>query len=381
MAMAFGLAVIVIEWRRRGTFGLLFAFALALVLFAAFKAAFVRQDITHALHAFATLLPIAGLYAAARREEVGVFFAARPGLARGGVLATYGLVGMVGLGGAALAYRYPGLYVHKLGKFHRNVVAAVDALAGGDRLRREHDTTMAEIRRDWPIKVEGSVAVVGPKQIVAVANGLDLKALPTLNVYQAWSPSLAKRFAAFFETADRPRHLLIETGYYDGRPAWRAIRAQYRAVGRGGQRDHFEHAEAASPRKWSVVSENIRRVSWNTAFELPPLDVPSSETVVVEGKVEPTLLGRVIDLLYQRPYVNLEIERRDGAVASPRFGPIISSIGLAVSPWPLPDESIFAPPPAAVAKRAILKAGPDWSLFYKPEVELTIRRLRLVEAS
>ena len=379
LVIPFGLAVLGVEWRLRGPFGLLFALALALILFSAFKAAFVREDMSHVPHAFATLFPIVGLYAAARRKTIALIVGQSQGAVRMGTFATYVLVAIAATGAVVLAARDPGLYVHKLDKFRGNVTAAADAIGGGTELRKAHERRMAEIRRDWPVELSGPVAVVGPKQIVAVANGVDLRPLPTLNVYQAWSPSLAARLTGFFENDARPNHLLIEPPAYDGRPFWRAIRAHYRPTGVEIREGAFAGAERIAPRSWILVSEDRLRPDWNTPFSLPAVDDPTREIVVLQGTIEPTLLGRAVDLLYKRPYVNLELERSDGTVIRIRFGPIIASIGTTASPWPVHGESIFEPPPTSVVPRAVLRASPDWPLFYEPEVELTVRRLRLAE--
>lgn len=371
LAAAFGAVVLTIECSAHGAWGLLPAAALAAVLFAAFKASFVRYDNAHVLHAFATLLPLVAVYAARRREAL----ARRLGtgaLRRGLPWALGGGAALVVLAASVLAARDPGLYRNKLDKLMANVEAGADFFAtGGARLEMRHEAALARIRADWPMPaVAGSVAIASRLQVVGLAHGFDLRPLPTINLYQAWTPALVDRLAAFFAAPDRPAELFVDLQAIHGSRYWLSVLENYQAVGRAGRGDQFVHMRRRDPPAGAFRRQPVDQipVAFGQVFELP-----KEHALWLSATIEPTVFGRVVEILLKKPMVTLRVEYDRGPSMEPPFGPVMAAEGVLVAPRL--GAAGFDGLDGPRALKASIRVGPHGDLFYKPDIKVRLDKV------
>lgn len=372
LGLIFGAFVLRVEFARLGRFGWLPSLALAAVLFAAFKASFVRYDNTHAFHAFATLLPLAIVYVAWRRAPLGRSIERRGPAATIRVI-SFGLGAVLALGVGYAAWRDPGLYVNKTAKLALNVEAALDAFAtGGAKIRGRHDAALARIRADWPMpRIEGAVTFASPTQIVGLANGMAVRPLPTINLYQAWTPGLAQILKDFFLAPDRPSDIFADRREFNGSSFWLAVWSGYEVVESVGRDGLFLHMRRRDPPR--PLPRREPAGEYDVGFG-QSIDLPEADGLWLSATIEPTLFGRVVEILFKKPIVRLRVEGLDGHVSDARFSPAMAPHGTMISPR-LAGTMDFAKLDGPKAERVTIEVGPHSDLFYRSPIKIRIDRL------
>lgn len=178
---------------------------------------------------------------------------------------------------------------------------------------REHRWSDAALGR-W--RERGGAVDVLPWRLSAVAaNGLDWAPLPSLQLYQAYTPWLDARNADHFLAAGSPPRLLVHADPIDGRhpfweaPAtWEALRAAYAP---GAIADlpaslmllERRPALAAAVEIGSAPLQPLRARTWTT---VPP--AAPGELLLLDLDLRPTLAGRLRELFFRVEPLFLEMD-------------------------------------------------------------------------
>jgi len=375
VASAIGAVVVATEWRRRGAWGLAFALSHGLVIFGIFKSSFIIDNFQHLQHVSA-LLPLALCHGAAN----AAWLPGREVVARHRRWALTGLAASVFAAIFVLvlaAKRDPGLYDQKLTKLADNVRIGFEAIRGGTAtLDARHDAARAAIRERYPLpKVEGVATMLGPLQSVALAHGLDLRPLPTINVYQAWTPALVGANAALFSRADRPPRVLVDRFSRVDRAYWIGLTENYRRLETGKD---FVLLEAA-PRA-AIERRPPKKIE--TAFGRV-VDIDADGFLWAEARIVPTFFGRLFEIVFKKPEVFWRLELADGREVQVRGGPILAEAGFLLSPAGATVDDLFAgnsgerERPRRAVRRIVIEASAGSAWLYEPTIEIALTPLVL----
>lgn len=378
VALLFGLVALATEWRRRGPWGLVFALSLGLVLYGVFKSSFVIDNFMHLQHV-ATLLPLGLVYVAANREFVpGRALVERH--ARSAMLGAGALGLVVVLGIVVAGRRDPGLYDQKLAKLADNILVGLETLGGRrDTLEARHAAALSEIRARHPLpEAEGKTTLLTPLQSVGLAHGFELRPLPTINVYQAWTPRAIERTVRHFADADGPAHVFADRMSRLDRAYWLALIEHYRPVEVVAGAPGFVRFARAEPR--AIERGPARRVE--TRFG-DAVAVDAAQPLWAEARIRPTALGRLVELLFKKPEMVWRLELAGGREVEVRGGPILAQAGFLLSPAEatvddligLPEALSSAPDRAVRRLSIVARRGSDW--LYEPTIELALTPLGL----
>ncbi|MBE7942221.1 MULTISPECIES: hypothetical protein [Ramlibacter] len=327
---AFGL--LVLSWRGGGAAGRWrICTGMALVLFIAFKAGFVRHD-DHAM--------ISGMALAL----VGLLIFLTSAGPRGAVALVIGLLG--------------GVYI--LSSYHPMSVDAVagramlrmDAGVRGIQMRWAHPEMLtrryADSRRSIaaisPVRTDGARVDIYPSELSFVlASRSTWWPRPVIQSYSAYTGDLLRKNADHL-LADGPDEIFLGIRPIDGRlPAlddglsWPEILQHYQPVAADGNYVQFRRRA------------QTLQIHWGSEVQLParPLGVPAAlptgsgnKPVWARIEVEPTLLGRLAALLYKTPAVHLVLAYPRHS-SSFRLIPSIAAAGFLLSPTVLTTQDFL----------------------------------------
>jgi hypothetical protein len=376
-ALGFGAVVVAAEWRRRRAWGLAFALSHALVVFGIFKSSFVIDNFQHWQHVSA-LLPLALCHGLVNAS----WLLGREIVARH---RRWALTGVAAFAFAAIfavalaAKRDPGLYDQKLAKLADNLRIGFEALRGSRAtLQARHEAALAAIRERYPLPpIDVVVAMVGPRQSIGLAHGFDLRPLPTINVYQVWTPALVAATAAMFEAPDRPPRVLVDRFSRADRGYWLSLVEHYRRLEASPD---FVLLEAA-PRT-AVTRGPTRRIE--TEFGRM-VEVEANGFVWAEARIVPTAFGRLFELAFKKPEVFWRIELADGGAVEVRGGPILAEAGFLLSPAGATIDDLFPLDAAArdrsrrAVRRLVVTARAASAWLYESKIEIALTPLVLPE--
>jgi len=343
----------------------------AMLLFLAFKAGFIRQDMHVATGAGALALTacVLALFSAGDAPLIGL---------------------AVGLGGClVLMPALPEFGPHdSWPRWHgaeRMATFALDRLSGGSALRQGYAHALAQIRAEHRLPpLSGSTDIYADEQSIPLAYDLPWSPRPVLQSYAAWSPFLAALDAQHLAGAGAPRNVLMAVRQIDNRlpslgdgPSWPILLAHYQAIAL--QNDlavmrRLDPDTAPAP----VLAPGAQEAGQlGREVPLSPGDAP----LWAEIDVKPTFLGRVAAALLKPPPLGIVMRLAGGGVRAFRYIAGMGKAGFIVSPLVESTAEFLAlqsPAAALFGKRVAGFTIVGDTRFWKAGYTLTIDRLHVI---
>ncbi|NUZ05170.1 hypothetical protein [Piscinibacter koreensis] len=306
--------------------------ALVMFLFMVFKAGFVRHD-THAVIAWGGLT--AGLALAAAH------FSSRLRTRRARVILV-----LLCVVSSVVAIRRNFDYASEapgeqaplpLGGSVRASINAMAALTSGRHLaslRADHAQAIESIRRSDPLPaLQGPVDVYPWNAAPLLAQGASYRPRPVFQSFAVYNPTLIRINREHLEGPRAAATLLFGIESIDSRHVaqdegalWPTLAALYE-VDRAYARQVVLHRRA-EPRRIEWQIGRPQQVRWGQR-----LAVPQSEgNVWVQVRLQRTAWGRIQDVLFKAPVVNLVLELEDGRERRSRLEPSFSGEPFLLSP-------------------------------------------------
>ena len=290
-----------------------FVLAVALFLFIAFKAGFVRHD-GHAVAASSGAL--LAIFAINGSRIVPISW---PTLVLAGLMFV-----LVHVWWLAFPLREP------------SVAESLRRLVHGDAVGMESAYTqrLAQISAQLPLpRLAGSVDIYPFDQIQLIASGNLWRTRPVLQSYSAYTPELARLNEAHLRGTQAPDNIFFRVGSIDGRlPAtddglsWPALFSGYRLAGRTPDYVHLTRRPAPAAITRTVIAQERHRLGeW--------VQLPSGpQMLFAEIDLQPTLLGRLATALFKPDMTYIAVATSDGESRFYRFIPSTARAGFILSP-------------------------------------------------
>jgi hypothetical protein len=357
--------------------------AFGLLAFLAAKAGFVRHDIGHAVIAWAALV----LLMAAYLGEV----VTSGSLASRIVLLTLTALGLTYFVSAhfALTGRAEQATPVAAAKdvFH---VIRDDALAVGrwvfnghyGQLMREWPEFLKSIRETHPLPAfEGAVDIAGGDQAILLAHGADYRPRPVFQTYSVYTPALIARNIEFLRSDRAPQMFLFKVAAIDGRvPAleegalWPEFLRWYEVT--SVERGYVALKRRATPRVVVLAPLHEARISFGDRFDVSQWN---EGVLWLELDLEPSLLGRLRNLLFKPPLVELTLSLEDGQTFTHRLVPGMARTGFVLSPYINRTEQFAALNTGAGPRVTSITLGPAklGGVYYRAGAAIRLKRLRI----
>ncbi|MBM3550061.1 MAG: hypothetical protein FJX54_24245 [Alphaproteobacteria bacterium] len=358
--------------------------AVTLFLWLTFKIGFVRHDL-HVLTAFSAVTLAVPLFALSR-PPVAVARAAGAAL-----------LAVVCLGGLfmhlRLAYepsmRYPltttlmDAVLAGPREIRRSVGVLADPQAWLAGHLADRQTYLASLAATSPVDdLDGTIDSVPSLQSGLIAAGLRYRPRPTIEEYTSYAPSLIARNRAFFASVDGPEFVVFEPVAIDGR---------YPAFAEGSSwpilLSHFAPKQMAGDgvllhRRQEPLGDVLTPAVTGRARMEAPLPIEfGPEPAFLAIDIRPTLFGRLVDLLFQPPFLYLGVTPVGQAEQVYRLVPSIAREGFIASPmiktawqYVLLAEGNQADRIGPIQSIRVF-SGPGGSLSYRRQFTYTARRI------
>lgn len=347
----------------------------ALYLFLAFKGGFVRHD-GHAIIAGAAILLAAAALLVVQRSSMALvcFFAAA---------CVYALI-VPGYSAGNLSLKV----------LRREIVAtyvnawrgAVLRVTAADQLRSDYDSDMQALGKwvDLPT-VKGGVDIYSFGQSYLLASGSHWDPRPVIQSYAAYTPWLARLNSAHLLGEHAPENIWFKIEPIDGHLAstedgasWPALLTRYQPSQRHGDylllTSRVGQPAVADP---TLLSGPVEARFGRT------IPVPDSqEPVIADVVIKPSLVGRLVDLLYKRHRLAITVNLQDGESRTYRLVAGMAEAGFVISPL-VNDTRDFAAvygAPALLARNRVVSfvinrigGRREW----QPTFHVTFRQLHM----
>ncbi len=368
---------------RRLADGALTVAAFGLLAFLAAKAGFVRHDSGHAVIAWTALALLLVAYlgdlAASGPKVRRVVLAALAALSF-----IYFINATFALGGRS-AQASPAAAVQDVLHVIRDDVAAVGRFTFDDhygQLMREWPEFLRSIRETHPLPpFEGTVDIAGGDQAILLAHGADYRPRPVFQTYSVYTPGLIARNVDFLRSNRAPRTFLFKIAPIDGRlPAleegalWPDLLRWYEVAG-------VEHGYAAlkrrtAPRDVVLTPVHEARISFGARLDVSPWN---NAVLWLELDLEPSPLGRLRNLLFKPPLVEIAVSLGDGRTLTHRLVPGMAHVGFILSPF-IDSTERFVDVEAVSGPRVVsVTLGPEklGGTYYRAGIAVRLKRLSI----
>ena len=252
------------------------------------------------------------------------------------------------------------------------------------KLEERNTASLAEIRSKLSLPaLDGTVDIIQSEQSDLIANNLQFTPRPTVQEYTTYSSKLVARNRAFFEGKRAPDYLIMAPGSIDGRhPAsaegalWPLFFAFYQS--------EIDLGRNLVLKKRALPIHNLETVPTEIGANIgEQIPVPRHDgPVMLSVRMHPTILGRLLDLLYRPAHTELLVTYEDGQESAYRLIPAMAAEGFIVSPlisttsdyaMASSGHSLDAGLQKAKSIRVTVRA-PLW-LGYQRKIEVTFQRL------
>ena len=347
--------------------------ALAAYVFVMFKEGFVRHD-THSLMGWSGLAVAALVYPLSLRDA-----RMAPSLLCWAVVASSVVaVSLVYFGSLSMFQSIPA-------HVERQFVLALDFISDRERQivqwRRAKEEAWARVRAAQELpRVNGSVDVIPSIQSSLLAHGLDYRPRYHFQEYQTFTRHLIEaNRRSLIEHG--PDFLLFQPGSIDLRfpalaegPLWPDILAAYAPVSEDGKLLLLRRR--TSPLGNMLGTETAQTISLGRAVAVP--DGPQFLRV----KIQKTLLGKLIDILFRPPVIWMTVGYSDGTMRGYRIVPAIAEAGFLISPWVAsPRDFLLLAEGRTAQLSSIMGISFDTSkigrLFYAAQIDVSFNPLSL----
>lgn len=319
----------------RQEFGFVLPIARLIVIggyfFVAFKAGMVRHDL-HSLIAWGALTAAVAFAALAFRD-----------LPRLTTTCLTLLAALLVLPGHLLLYRehqiipsvsVPDMIASTLGDARALTNFVAKPSIWFDDLVTRNEASAAAIRQQARVpSLDGTVDIIPSEQADLIANNLAYSPRPTVQEYTTYSSKLIARNRAFFSGARAPDHLILQPGSIDGRhpasaegPLWPLFFSRYEPVQSSPLGLVLKKRETPIP---DVLKQPIETsADFGHEISFPATD----QAWMVSIDIRPTLLGRLVDLVYRPPMTQVTINYINGTSQTYRIIPGMTGDGMLISP-------------------------------------------------
>ncbi len=356
-----------------------------LLAFLAAKAGFVRHDIGHAVIAWAALALLTVTYLgdavsrSAIRHRMG--------------FAVLTLASLVYFSGAHLALIGRSEHADAVAMAEdtlnvlRDDVAAVARFTFGghySQLMREWPEFLKSIRDSHPLPpFTGTADIAGGDQAILLAHEADYRPRPVFQTYSVYTPGLIARNRDFLRSDRAPQTFLFKIAPIDGRfPAleegalWPDLLRLYDAapVAHG----YTALTRRAVPREVSLEPIHETRVSFGQAVDISQWN---DAVLWLELDLEPSWLGRLRNLLFKPPLVEIVTTLDDGRTLTHRLVPGMAHTGFVLSPFVDTTERFVDLKSAAGPRVVSVAFGPAKldGTYYRGGIAFRLKRLRIGE--
>lgn len=196
-------------------------------------------------------------------------------------------------------------------------------------------TALERLRSTRPLpKLDGTVDTIASVQSALIANGLQYWPRPVLQEYVTYTLGLIERNRTFFRSSRAPEYLLMAPGSIDGRhPAtaegaiWPDLLARYAPRDVVGNMALLRRRE----RPLDISMQPLRTLSApiDAMIDLDPLP---DKAIFAYIDVQPTIWGRLANLIFKSATLFINVQYVDGTEARYRFIPAIARQGFFLSP-------------------------------------------------
>lgn len=300
----------------------------AFTLFVAFKAGFVRHD-EHALIAAGTL-------------AILPFTVANMVRARALVPTMAVCLGVL----AFITHHYAGYEWPSYARAQTSLVSAASGawhdVADPGWAERQFDASMARIKAALPLpQVSGPSDIYSSGQAILLANGLEWSPRPVLQSVTVTSPGAAEADLAHLEGQDgHPpvQNVFFELENEDNRLptlqdglSWPALLSQYRVVSFDrGEGIAFLRRDAAAKAAVPTGLPLLHRTAeLEQEVDLPVLPTGLAWTVI---DIRPTVLGRLVNLLFRPPALFITVHYDGGGTERYRLLSALAGSGFLLTP-------------------------------------------------
>ncbi|HXI91795.1 MAG TPA: hypothetical protein VNO24_17415 [Blastocatellia bacterium] len=309
--------------RRTGRLGWGTLLGLGLILFIAFKAGFVRQD-GHVFVATGTLLLLAYAISLVTKPRVALllwFAAAYAWTLIGGTIFP--------INTSYIASRIDTVW-------NDTVSGITTRLTEPNTLKTEFAAANKKIRDEFPLPhVAGNVDIYPTELSAVFANGLSWAGRPVFQSYSVYDPRLDAKNVAHLRSVDAPQTVFFTFAPIDRRlPTFDdsgsllTLLSDYRVV---GYSPPYVRLEKTFQSSMAVLAEEQARVERGELGQTIALNALAPTWLTLN--VRPTLIGKIVGILFKLPELQIELTLDNGQVVQHRFIPAIGRTGFIVSPY------------------------------------------------
>jgi hypothetical protein len=292
----------------------------ALFIFIAFKAGFVRHDAVHVPAASSALI-----FAAL---ALNIF-----SLGRFSVLIWFSIAFW-----ALIHWHYFGASLYPSNPVNQSPIHSLHGVIKGDRmggrLQASFSQRLEKIHNESSIqKFNGTTDIYPYDQAALIASGNNWVSRPIPQSYSVYTPTLAKINEAHLRGPQAPDNIIFRVGTIDNRYpsiddglSWPTLISHYEISDKDKQYIYLKKRPTPVESKMSVVMEGSQKLGKN-------ISVPQGEHIFfAEIDVEPTILGRLATIAFKPTPLYITVDLADGQIKRFRFIPSMAKTGFILSP-------------------------------------------------
>lgn len=246
---------------------------------------------------------------------------------------------------------------------------------------------LERIRQDHPLpSLKGSVDVYSHEQARLIASGNHWTPRPVVQSYASYNPSLLERNAEYLAGAHAPDHVLFSIQYIDGKypsledgASWPVLFSHYQA-----QR-YFDGILHLRKRPQPV---ELQRGPWQQSRHRlgEPIHLPEGAALLARIRLQPTLFGKLADVLFKNISPIIEVTLKDGSQRSYQLISRMAASEFLLSPatHTTKDFAYLASGDAWLVEanqvtglRLLMSDMPGAEMMWRPEFELELQALTL----
>jgi hypothetical protein len=353
----------------------------ALFLFIVFKSSFVRHDQWHNITAGTSILAAALLLIFVVGEKPSLLPLAMA------------LLVWVYIGHGTIKTTAEDISVNLQGTFARTFQGAQTRLRMNGDLRRQYDLRNAAIRTWFPVpRLSGTTDVYSFNQSWLLASGNTWAPRPVTQSYSAYTPELTELNLKHLQGANAPDNILFRVEPIDVRLpsledglSWPALINGYSLWKLEGQ--------SAYLRKRATDNNSVAGAEvdlYNARHELgAEVTLPeSNDPLFANIDIQPTLLGRVLSVLYKLPELHMTMRLRDGRIKNYRVISNMMKTDFLITPLVKNTEEFLLLAAGGnkyltgnEVKNITMSSGDHAGLFWNKTYSLSVRKLNLLKNS
>lgn len=208
-------------------------------------------------------------------------------------------------------------------------------LTDSDGLQDRFVRALANIRSEYAVPaLEGSTDIYTYEESILLASNNEWNPRPIVQSYSAYTPALARLNEQHLRGTDAPDWVLLDLLAIDGRLpsledglSWPALLDNYTFISFDGQIVFMRRNQVVqSKSNFDVIDKGTHKTGFTVA--LPESDGP----LFAEVDLQPTLVGRLLMVLFKPPELNIVLNLRNGKSKSYRIISSMMATGFIVSP-------------------------------------------------